>query len=111
MGDIGAYICRLDETMKLIEVRSSMESRFSKEMNKRKPIWKDVATLLTENGFNRSPEQCSSMWSSLVKKYEVSAFFTNSCILSCILSNSIVSIDLKDAGSTRAQILPPLPEM
>jgi hypothetical protein len=62
---------RLDETHKLIEVRSVMATQLRKDGSKKKPTWKDVAVTLAGLGFNRSPEQCSSMWSSLVKKYEV----------------------------------------
>ncbi|CAK9236232.1 unnamed protein product [Sphagnum tenellum] len=61
---------RLDETHKLIEVRSVMTTQLRKDGSKKKPTWKDVAVTLAGLGFNRSPEQCSSMWSSLVKKYE-----------------------------------------
>jgi hypothetical protein len=64
-------MCRLDETHKLIEVRSVMATQLRKDGSKKKPTWKDVAVTLAGLGFNRSPEQCSSMWSSLVKKYEV----------------------------------------
>jgi hypothetical protein len=63
-------MCRLDETHKLIEVRSVMATQLRKDGSKKKPTWKDVAVTLAGLGFNRSPEQCSSMWSSLVKKYE-----------------------------------------
>ncbi len=64
-------MCRLDETHKLIEVRSVMTTQLRKDGSKKKPTWKDAAVTLAGLGFNRSPEQCSSMWSSLVKKYEV----------------------------------------
>ena len=42
---------------------------------KKKPSWKDIAASLAQHGFTRTPEQCSSMWSSLVKKYEVETHF------------------------------------
>ncbi|KAG0621811.1 hypothetical protein M758_3G050600 [Ceratodon purpureus] len=61
---------RHDETLKFIEIRSAMIDQLRKEGKGRKPSWKDISASLTENGFQRNPEQCSSMWSSLVKKYE-----------------------------------------
>lgn len=65
---------RSDETVKLIEARSAMEEQMVKA-KKKKPSWKDIAASLAQHGFTRTPEQCSSMWSSLVKKYEVETHF------------------------------------
>lgn len=62
---------RHDETMKLIGIRNAMVDELLKEGKSRKPSWKDIAASFNEMGFERNPEQCSSMWSSLVKKYEV----------------------------------------
>lgn len=89
---------RMEETLKLIEVRSAMGDQFVVEKKKkRKSVWKDIAALLEQQGFERTPEQCSSMWSSMVKKYEVETssllalFFTCSINLftafaaSCVL--------------------------
>ena len=76
----------MDETLKLIEVRSAMEDQFAVEKKKRKSVWKDTATLLEQQGFKRTPEQCSSMWSSLVKKYEVETSSLSALFFTCSIN-------------------------
>lgn len=77
---------RMDETLKLIEVRSAMEDQFAVEKKKRKSVWKDTATLLEQQGFKRTPEQCSSMWSSMVKKYEVETSSLSALLFTCSIN-------------------------
>lgn len=64
---------RHEETLKLIGIRSAMVDQLLKEGKSRKPSWKDIAANFNALGFERNPEQCSSMWSSLLKKYEAQA--------------------------------------
>lgn len=70
--------CRHDETMKLIGIRDAMVDQLLTEGKTRKPSWKDIAAKFNATGFDRNPEQCSSMWSSLVKKYEVVTYSCSS---------------------------------
>jgi len=64
---------RHDETLNLIGIRSAMVDQLLKEGKSRKPSWKNITANFNAIGFERNPEQCSSMWSSLVKKYEAQA--------------------------------------
>jgi len=48
-----------------------MVDQLLKEGKSRKPSWKNITANFNAIGLERNPEQCSSMWSSLVKKYEV----------------------------------------
>lgn len=57
------------ETFKLIEARMKQEIEMRQGMSKRK-LWKGVSENLAEVGFNRNPEQCKTVWFSLVKKYK-----------------------------------------
>jgi len=61
---------------------------------KKKPSWKDIAASLAQHGFTRTPEQCSSMWSSLVKKYEVEkhTFACMLCTLTCNQENIFMAV-------------------
>lgn len=56
------------ETLKLIEMRGNMENRFKTE--KEKVIWEEISASLFEHGIDRGPDQCKSLWASLVTKYE-----------------------------------------
>eukprot|EP01018_Ginkgo_biloba_P034064 Gb_26634 [translate_table: standard] len=58
-----------NETLKLIEMRGNLDSRFKTEESK-KILWKEISAALQEHGIERSPDQCKSLWSSLVKKHE-----------------------------------------
>eukprot|EP00250_Pteridium_aquilinum_P012858 c20989_g1_i1 orf=816-3770(-) len=57
------------------EILSLVEARKQKEINLhqghgRKGLWKGVSEILAEAGFDRSPDQCKTVWFSLVKKYK-----------------------------------------
>ncbi|KAL3693663.1 hypothetical protein R1sor_007314 [Riccia sorocarpa] len=58
------------ETLELIKVRSNLEAEVQSGQTK-KAVWKNVSVALSDAGFDRTPEQCCSMWSSLLKKYEM----------------------------------------
>ncbi|KAL2634153.1 hypothetical protein R1flu_005632 [Riccia fluitans] len=58
------------ETLELIKIRSNMEAEVHSGQSK-KALWKNVSVALCDAGFDRTAEQCCSMWSSLLKKYEV----------------------------------------
>lgn len=58
-----------NETQKLIELRGQMDSRF-RTMRAKKVLWEEISLTLSGYGIDRTPEQCKSCWSSLVKKYE-----------------------------------------
>ncbi|BFI30298.1 ribonuclease J [Marchantia polymorpha subsp. ruderalis] len=72
---------RIVETLELIKVRSGMEAEVQSGQSK-KALWKNVSLALTDAGFDRTPEQCCSMWSSLVKKYEIVSEDTKSGVVS-----------------------------
>lgn len=86
-----ALLCRHDETMKLIGIRSAMVDQLLKEGKSRKPSWKDIAAAFNAIGFERNPEQCSSMWSSLVKKYEV-VTYSHPALMLALSKTLLVSI-------------------
>lgn len=56
------------ETLKLIEMRGNMDNRFKTE--KVKILWEEISASLLEHGIDRGPDQCKSLWASLVTKYE-----------------------------------------
>ncbi|KAH9325117.1 hypothetical protein KI387_005295, partial [Taxus chinensis] len=57
------------ETLKLIEVRGNMDTEF-KTGKKKKVLWEEISKTLLEHGIERGPDQCKSLWLSLVKKHE-----------------------------------------
>ena len=59
-----------DEVMKLINLRGQLHRRFL-VVKRQKALWEEISANLLADGINRSPRQCQSQWSSLVKKYEV----------------------------------------
>lgn len=59
-----------NEVVQLIKVRSSFETEARKGHTK-KSLWKSISQTLEDFGFQRTPEQCSSMWASLVKKHKI----------------------------------------
>lgn len=62
------------EILKLIEARKQKELDMRQGQGQgRKGIWKGVSETLAEAGFDRSPEQCKTVWYSLVKKYKIAS--------------------------------------
>lgn len=59
-----------EEVEKLIKMRKELHSRFQ-VVKGRMALWEEISRDLLADGFNRSPGQCKSLWSSLVQKYEV----------------------------------------
>lgn len=59
-----------EEVKELIKMRRELHSRFQ-VVKRRMALWKEISTHLANEGFNRSPGQCKSMWTSLLQKYEV----------------------------------------
>ncbi|XP_057866644.2 ribonuclease J isoform X1 [Cryptomeria japonica] len=57
------------ETEKLIELCKQMEGQFRTSRTK-KAVWEKISATLLEYGIERTPDQCKSCWSSLVKKYK-----------------------------------------
>lgn len=62
---------RPEEVKELIKMRRELHSRFQ-VVKRRMALWKEISTHLANEGFNRSPGQCKSMWTSLLQKYEES---------------------------------------
>lgn len=59
-----------DEVMKLIDMRGQLHSRFQ-VVKRRMSLWEEISSNLLTDGINRTPGQCRSQWTSLVKKYKV----------------------------------------
>lgn len=59
-----------DEVTKLIDMRGQLHSRFQ-VVKRRMSLWEEISANLLADGINRTPGQCKSQWTSLVKKYEV----------------------------------------
>lgn len=59
-----------EEIKQLIKIRGELHSRFQ-VLKGRMALWEEISTNLSTEGFNRSPGQCKSLWTSLVQKYEV----------------------------------------
>lgn len=62
---------RPEEVKELIKMRRELHSRFQ-VVKGRMALWKEISTHLANEGFNQSPGQCKSMWTSLLQKYEES---------------------------------------
>lgn len=62
---------RPEEVKKLIKMRGELHSKFQ-VVKGRMALWKEISTHLANEGFNRTPSQCKSRWSSLLQKYEES---------------------------------------
>ncbi|KAG5523082.1 hypothetical protein RHGRI_035031 [Rhododendron griersonianum] len=60
-----------DEVMKLIDMRGQLHSRFQ-VVKRRMSLWEEISSNLLADGINRTPGQCRSQWTSLVKKYKES---------------------------------------
>lgn len=58
-----------NEIKHLIKVRSAFETE-ARNGRTKKSLWKSIALALADVGYERTPEQCCSMWSSLVKKHK-----------------------------------------
>ena len=71
------------EIIKLIEARKQREVEVHQGQSTRKGLWKRVSECLAEDGFVRSPDQCKTVWFSLVKKYKVHALHLFLVIISC----------------------------
>eukprot|EP00252_Welwitschia_mirabilis_P011267 TRINITY_DN2535_c0_g1_i1.p1 TRINITY_DN2535_c0_g1~~TRINITY_DN2535_c0_g1_i1.p1 ORF type:complete len:875 (+),score=199.16 TRINITY_DN2535_c0_g1_i1:172-2796(+) len=56
------------EVFKLIELRGSMDNQATNSNGK--GFWEAVSNSLMEDGIDRSPLECSSLWGSLIKKHE-----------------------------------------
>lgn len=59
-----------NEIFLLIEARKHKEIDLRQGQG-RKGLWKGVSKTLAEAGFDRSPEQCKTVWFTLVKRYKV----------------------------------------
>ncbi|CAM6097811.1 unnamed protein product [Calypogeia fissa] len=59
-----------NEISLLIKARGSFETEARNGRLTKKSLWKSVSLALEDAGYERSPEQCCSMWSSLVKKHK-----------------------------------------
>eukprot|EP00252_Welwitschia_mirabilis_P010958 TRINITY_DN2467_c0_g2_i1.p1 TRINITY_DN2467_c0_g2~~TRINITY_DN2467_c0_g2_i1.p1 ORF type:complete len:972 (+),score=187.63 TRINITY_DN2467_c0_g2_i1:36-2918(+) len=57
-----------NEIQKLVELRCIMDNEF--RTSKKKPLWEKISLRLSSYGISKTPEQCKSCWSSLVKKYK-----------------------------------------
>lgn len=64
-----------EEIQMLIKIRGQLDSRF-KKVKGRMILWEEISTVLLSHGTDRSPMQCRSLWSSLMKKYKVCSSFT-----------------------------------
>lgn len=62
---------RPEEVKKLIKMRWELHSKFQ-VVKGRMALWKEISAHLANEGFNRSPDQCKSLWSSLLQKYKES---------------------------------------
>ena len=71
------------EIVKLIEARKQREVEVQQGQSTRKGLWKRVSESLAGHGFVRSPDQCKTVWFSLVKKYKVHALHLFLVIISC----------------------------
>ncbi|KAI8529198.1 hypothetical protein RHMOL_Rhmol12G0205800 [Rhododendron molle] len=60
-----------DEVLKLIDIRGQLHSRFQ-VVKRRMSLWEEISSNLLADGINRTPGQCRSQWTSLVKKYKES---------------------------------------
>lgn len=59
-----------EEIKKVIRMRGDLHSRFQ-VVKGRMALWEEISSNLSNEGINRSPGQCKSLWASLVQKYEV----------------------------------------
>lgn len=59
-----------EEVKKFIQLRGELHGRFQAGKG-RMALWKEISKDLMNEGFNRSPGQCKSLWTSLLQKYEV----------------------------------------
>ncbi|KAJ4712552.1 Ribonuclease J [Melia azedarach] len=60
-----------EEVKQLIKMRGELHSRFQ-VVKGRMALWREISTHLMNEGINRSPGQCKSLWTSLLQKYEES---------------------------------------
>ncbi|XP_010677899.1 ribonuclease J isoform X2 [Beta vulgaris subsp. vulgaris] len=60
-----------EEVKKLIMLRGELHDRFQ-VVKGRMALWEEISSSLLNDGFNRTPGQCKSLWASLVQKYEES---------------------------------------
>ncbi|XP_050386076.1 trihelix transcription factor PTL-like [Argentina anserina] len=58
------------ETLTLLEIRSSLDSRF-KETNQKGPLWDEVSRIMSvEHGYQRSGKKCKEKFENLYKYYK-----------------------------------------
>lgn len=74
---------KAEEIKKLMSLRSDLRDRF-KIVKGRMALWEEISQNLLADGISRSPGQCKSLWTSLVRKYEV-CYFVSSCTQLLIL--------------------------
>lgn len=60
-----------EEVQRLIILRAGLDSKF-RSAKARMVLWEEISTDMLNDGINRSPAQCKSLWASLVQKYEES---------------------------------------
>ncbi|XP_021775918.1 uncharacterized protein LOC110739752 isoform X1 [Chenopodium quinoa] len=60
-----------EEVKKLIMLRGELHDRFQ-VVKGRMALWEEISSSLLADGYNRTPGQCKSLWTSLVQKYEES---------------------------------------
>ncbi|KAI7745135.1 hypothetical protein M8C21_032912 [Ambrosia artemisiifolia] len=71
-GGGGGGNCRWprQETLTLLEVRSSLDSKF-KEANQKGPLWDEVSRIMSEeHGYQRSGKKCREKFENLYKYYK-----------------------------------------
>ncbi|KAI3814183.1 hypothetical protein L1987_18931 [Smallanthus sonchifolius] len=71
-NEIGGGNCRWprQETLTLLEVRSSLDSKF-KEANHKGPLWDEVSRIMSEeHGYQRSGKKCREKFENLYKYYK-----------------------------------------
>ncbi|KAL9673321.1 hypothetical protein QQ045_029577 [Rhodiola kirilowii] len=60
-----------EEVKMLIKMRGELHDKFQ-VVKGRMALWDEISTNLVSGGFDRTPGQCKSLWTSLVQKYEES---------------------------------------
>ncbi|KAL6899180.1 hypothetical protein ACP4OV_005838 [Aristida adscensionis] len=60
-----------EEIKSLIQIRGEMNEKFQ-TVKGRMVLWEEISGSMLNQGINRTPAQCKSLWTSLVQKYEES---------------------------------------
>uniref|UniRef100_A0A7N0USQ1 Myb-like domain-containing protein n=1 Tax=Kalanchoe fedtschenkoi TaxID=63787 RepID=A0A7N0USQ1_KALFE len=62
---------KTEEIKMLIKMRGELHEQFQ-VAKRRMALWEEISANLVSGGFDRTPGQCKSLWTSLVQKYEES---------------------------------------